>query len=359
MAVWYIGVVGLKTCWTAFYDDYTLISRKGLAANASRSVEMLFDLLGIFYAKEGPKAVDFSSKVKTLGLVLDLKPNTEINDDQFFTISHTQSRIDELVATVTSILEKGRVTNKEAEKLRGRLQWFESYASGRVAYQALKKVSSLVSVNRRDFSLQISDVENLKFLRDRILTAAPVKITAMSLQTWVVFTDGSCEGEGTKEGRVGGVLVSPCGLSSFFSGIVSDSIMEILCKDSKHPIYELELLPLLIAFQVWAPGFENQQCVFYVDNEGAQNAMIKGASGTEMGARILSYCVRKELERQVRVWFARVASYSNPADDPSRGKTDKLESLGVKTCPIKWDQVEDILVGESDPVKYGFQENGI
>ena len=57
MAVWYIGVVGLRLCWTSFFDDYTLLSKQANSKSAEVSAETLFNLLGLQFATEGKKAV--------------------------------------------------------------------------------------------------------------------------------------------------------------------------------------------------------------------------------------------------------------------------------------------------------------
>ena len=72
IALWYIGVVGLNLCWSAFFDDFTLISRECHCNSAALSAEALFTLLGIKYATEGSKSVAFSTTVKSLGVVLTL-----------------------------------------------------------------------------------------------------------------------------------------------------------------------------------------------------------------------------------------------------------------------------------------------
>ena len=68
LAIWFIGVRALGLCWTAFFDDYTLLSRKCLAKSAGGAAELLFDLLG----REGKKCTDFSAVVSTLGVELNL-----------------------------------------------------------------------------------------------------------------------------------------------------------------------------------------------------------------------------------------------------------------------------------------------
>ena len=46
IALWRIGTVLFKLFWSAYFDDYSVISSKQLGANAQWTVENLFDLLG-------------------------------------------------------------------------------------------------------------------------------------------------------------------------------------------------------------------------------------------------------------------------------------------------------------------------
>eukprot|EP00438_Fugacium_kawagutii_P021348 Skav231110 [mRNA] locus=scaffold2605:8230:9288:+ [translate_table: standard] len=351
MAIWYIGVVGLKLCWTVFFDDYTLLSRSCTSKSASLSAESLFQLLGVDFAREGSKAVEFGTRVKTLGVMLDLAPTSAGLEEfgRFMTIGHTESRISELTASIDQILAAGKMSGKEGERLRGRLQWFESFASGRTAQRALRVVSNMASTLRTDFDLTAREREALTFLRNRILTAPPVKIHTMSLDTWIIFTDGSCEGEQAKHGGVGGVLIDPSGFPlRFFSGEVPTYIMDILLKHSKHPIFEIELIPILISLMLWGPFFSGRHVVFYTDNEAAKGALIRGSTDSLLGQFFLDRFVDEELNRQLKVWFARVPTASNPADEPSRFEIEGLISKGSKRNEIPWPQLKDSMeqVGE-------------
>ena len=110
------------------------------------------------------------------------------------------------------------MTRKEAEKLRGRLQWFETFAHGRIAQQALRVISRIAAVSRKAEELTRFELNVISFLKDRVLAAPPTKIQTCTLDTWIIFTDGACEGEQEKEGSVGAVLVDPSGeICSFFS----------------------------------------------------------------------------------------------------------------------------------------------
>ena len=72
MAPWCIGTVGLKWCWTVVYDDSTVDCKKKLSRNTELAAETLFALFGMWYAKEGSKAMDFGPCFKTLGLLVKL-----------------------------------------------------------------------------------------------------------------------------------------------------------------------------------------------------------------------------------------------------------------------------------------------
>ena len=64
--------VSLQLAWTAFYDDYTIITSPALRNSSELAAASLFDLLGIVFAKDGDKCVAFGEKFKSQGLLLDL-----------------------------------------------------------------------------------------------------------------------------------------------------------------------------------------------------------------------------------------------------------------------------------------------
>eukprot|EP00435_Cladocopium_sp_Y103_P021436 s594_g5.t1 len=283
MAIWFIGVKGLKLCWTCFFDDYTLLSKKTTAFSASTAAEGLFSLLGIKFAQDGKKAVPWGTLVKTLGVVIDLAPTGE--EGKVVTLGHTESRVRELSLLIAGFLKEKKMSQKDAERLRGRLQWFESFAHGR--------------------------------------------------------------GEDEKVGTIGAVLISPCGIPcSFISETVPSYWMDHFMQNSKHPIFELELLPVFCSLLTWEQHLKHTQCIFYLDNEAAKGALVTGATSTPAGRQIIQSFVLKEMECQVKIWFSRVPTSSNVADGPSRLVTDELYALGVSrvTCDWKalWKRIEEV-----------------
>ena len=354
MAVWFLGVTGLRLCWTAFFDDYTILSKGATARSAAIGAEGLFSLLGIQFAKDGKKAVDWGTLVKTLGVVIDLDP--EGSSGRFVNLGHTSNRVQELDSLIQSFLEKGCMSQKDAEKLRGRLQWFEAFAHGRIAQQALRTISGIASSGRTKEALSMLETQALKFLKDRVLTAPPTRVLGSSLKTWLIFSDGACEGAESQQGTIGAVLVSPMGtVFRYFSEVVPQDWMNLFLKDSRHPIFELELLPVWCSLCLWEEFIQSSQCVFYLDNEAARGALVKGATSTPSGKILIQEFVLREMKCQVRVWFSRVPTSSNIADKPSRLEVSELDALGVWRDAVSWSQLRTKLesLGSGD---WGFND---
>ena len=208
LALHYIGVVGLHLARTAFYADFTIVTSSVLKSSSELAAASLFDLHCIVFAKEGDKCMEFSECFETVGLMVDLTKNT--GGCAF--LGHTESRKEELLHVLSNVLAKGSIDAKLAESLRCRMQWFETCAQGRVANAAVKRLGDLAFTGKRTFNLNKRDKSSLLFLRDRVLNAPPLCIERSSLETWVVFVDGACEGSDKLVGSIGGVMVLLCRL---------------------------------------------------------------------------------------------------------------------------------------------------
>lgn len=119
--------------------------------------------------------------------------------------------------------------------------------------------------------------------------------------------------------------------------------MKQLCEVSLNPIYELEVGPVLIAVDLWCIELLHSQTVFYLDNDAARSAHIKGVGATHYASMLVDSFVQKEIDLQIKSWFSRVPSYSNVADVPTRLSFSKLEELGAYRKEINWTFVAKIL----------------
>ena len=335
LSLWLIGTKLFKIFWTAFFDDYGVTTRDELVDNTATCVGLLFELLGVDYAKEGKKAPPFSREFKLLGVRVDLHdaPKGVVK------LGNTPERREELLHFIEDILSSNKLDLKTAERLRGRLVFFEGFVFGRASNSAMRTVDRAARDGKTANGLSAEVQKCLKVLRQRLMLAEPVEISDRCHKSWLIFTDGACEGAEQK-GSVGGVLIGLNGHPiSFFSEVVPKPLMNVLLRDSKNPIFELELLPVLLAYKLWGRWCKSAQAIFYIDNEGARHAIIAAGGGSDHARVIIDGILFQETSLQVRSWYSRVPTHSNLADAPSRGDCASLLQQGCSRVFVNWEEL--------------------
>ena len=329
----FIGTKGLLLCWSSFFDDFTAVSPSKFADNTQFYIEALFKLLGFDYAADGEKAPPFTQEFKSLGLQFDLKKANE----GCFALGHTESRRRELLEQLDYFLQKEdeMVNTKELERLHGRLVWFNSFVFGRDLKAAVKIISRFSRSNSTTFTLSNVLRGALLTLRDELAKSEPVVVRKAVSKTWTIYTDGAFEPDGEVRASVGAVLVDDQGMVIECFGIpIGDGLLEDFLENSEHPIYELEIFPVLLALKIWQERLIGCQVIFYLDNDAARSSLIRAEGATQIAQAMLDQFVKLEKTLRCLPWFARVPSASNPADDASRLVFNVPWLLGVPRSPI-------------------------
>ena len=96
---------------------------------------------------------------------------------------------------------------------------------------------------------------------------------------------------------------------------------------------------MLVAAHVWAQAISNTCMVFYIDNEAAKSALMKSHSSVLFGNVLTTCFAQIEFEHNLKVWFGRVPSYSNPSDKPSRFEIQQLLEADSALVKPSWDQI--------------------
>ena len=105
----HIAREGLRVPITSFFDDFTALAVESGAESTNFAVTGLFKLLGVQYAREGPKAPDFAAVFSCLGVVVDMN-NFRGGS---IAVMHTEQRVMELKETLGQILSSGTLSRKK------------------------------------------------------------------------------------------------------------------------------------------------------------------------------------------------------------------------------------------------------
>ena len=348
-ALWYVGVRGLHLLWTNFYDDFVVTSPPSLAASTSLAVEALFKLTGWAFAEDGKKCMPFSSSCQALGVLIDLSDSCK---GRAF-ISNTRSRIDELSAALDDVINDGSIAQVEARRLKGRMQFAEAQLFGRVGKRCIRTLTD--ASEGRGKRLDDSDILFLELFSDFLKTGPPREISSSTSESLHIFTD-ACYGKDSDTWGcgIGGVAISSCGVWQHFSLPLNANLREVLGEGQKKQIiFEAETLGAVVALAVWKDQIKFKRCVLYVDNEGTKFSLIKGYADNPTVDKLAQVFAAVESEAHTYLWISRVASFSNVADEPSRGDCNRMLKFASNCVNSLASSAMDIVVSKAFEVEMG------
>ena len=158
-----------------------------------------------------------------------------------------------------------------------------------------------------------------------------------------VFTDGASEGD---VHSIGGVLVVQGRLHSCFGSFVPGHLISKWSSSMRRIIGPVESYAVAVARRVWHQFIAAQRTLFFIDNVQAQDSYIKGTSANPHVREILLSFEESEKLSPSWTWFARVASPSNVADEPSRAAFGSLHKVQCRrvtpSCPISGFDLVDL-----------------
>ena len=101
-SLWWLGATALHFIWSSFFDDFVTLARRSESQAVDIAVSQFFKLLG-WATSSGDKDLPFDVRFKALGVEVDLS-EWQSGKAAF---RNTAKRVDELVKTITDVLEKG------------------------------------------------------------------------------------------------------------------------------------------------------------------------------------------------------------------------------------------------------------
>ena len=311
---------------THYVDNFPILTYKAVSAEAADAVNSLFDVLGWTIKPPEP----FSQSFASLGVVFTFgPPGTCVK------IANKDERLADMRLAVTLLRRRARLSQAEARSLRGRIAYSRAHVFGRCGAPALYLLGQVA--DGADFSQDASDeaVRALGALVE-MLAAAPARLLmALVPRPFVLFTDGACEPDerGELVATCGGVLFWPGGERCQYFGVTVEQPLlgDWLAEGSKQVVAQAELLPILIAKWTWRSALSGQPLLVFIDNDGVRHGLVSGASSNASSRLMLEASAYADCTLGVAQWVARVPSFSNPADGPSRLDFSGVEAFSTSS----------------------------
>ena len=326
--------------WVNYFDDYPVWTPSALARSTDLTLRALVELLGVDCAWD--KMPAFSPVCPMLGIELDVSDLR----GQGLLIRNKPGRAAEVETLARSCLKAGAVESRDLLKMLGRIQFADSHVMGRAGKLALADIRTWSRCHERRVPISPAIASAFEVLLNRLTAGAPRCVPCSpGQQPVLVFTDGASE---TRCHTVGGLLVRPGGSRPrFFACHVNEGLVESWTESLKHIIGPVECYAVAVARLVWHQFLAQQPCLHFIDNVACQDAFIRGTSCSAAVRSILLAYEKCELQDATWTWFARVASESNPSDEPSRGFFGGIiKTLDAQRdsclCPVSGRKIHDI-----------------
>ena len=216
-----------------------------------------------------------------------------------------------------------RIAEVLGEKLRGRLQFAGSQVFGRKFRRLLKVLSNHVTQGRKTLSQHTQSC--LSDIRELLTQNTPRKIEASQAEVLHIYVDASFDY--SDYSGLGGMIVDMSKKVISFFSVEADrrTLDDVMAKDQKTVIQELEMMAVLAAMKVWKRLIKGCRVVMFTDSEAVRGAYLKSWSANDDRDKMIGIIFQFESEFDVPAWIERVPSQSNPADILSREAVVEFE----------------------------------
>ena len=298
------------------FDDFTFVLPKAIANVVAGSAKEVLKLLGwsVKASKDKPNEQAFTA----LGVRFDLIGAT-VGEPQW---------VKELQNLMQRILGNRHLRPSEAAQLRGRLVFANSHTFGKMGAVGFNALGRRAHCHGPTTSLDANLIWALEWWATCLVDPQPRAISLANMRAPVfLFTDGACEPDDGSETGVNAaysaVMFDPeDNTCAYFGKYIDEDLLEFLTYGGlkRQIVRHAEMIPCLVAREVWKDRLRGCAVFSYVDNEAARFALIKGGSPTQVPACVAAGFWRLDSDLRCYSWFGRVPSPSNISDGPSRGR---------------------------------------
>ena len=316
-ALWAIGTHFLKTAWTNYFDDYPTIEPACSAVNCDLSTKAMFAILGWELSLDPKKAKGFESEFNVLGVIADLSKLPECTA----IYRNKPERVRDICEIIDAAILNKRFPQPLMAEVRGKAQYAASQVFGRLAIGPLH-VMAQHQYSSKTGHLDAVTLTALTDIKHILCNTPPRSLSCLGeTRPLLLFTDGAAEGEDRGQVTCGGVLIDTASdFSEMFGGRIPAKLVKAWKADGQklQVIGQAELLPIALSRRQWRERLRHRRLIAFVDNDSARQSLCRGWSPSASSRSIIRDMLEAEITDQVWIWYARVPTHSNPADDPSR-----------------------------------------
>ncbi|CAE6920920.1 aspC [Symbiodinium sp. CCMP2592] len=295
----------------AYFDDLFDIAVRCIARSSQDALLHVLALAGAPPApdKTQPPRANFGY----LGAAFDF---SSIKEDGIITCGPTSASLQKLQDSVAAVAESGQLSPAVASKLRGQAGWTGSLLHGKCGRLALRFLKQRQYATDGDRTVTPSQLQELRLLV-AISQEAPVKyidILQPPRQPVVVYSDASYE---SGVAKCGWVVFSPhCRPVGQALTVPPEWIASWEPRETQ--IFAAEAFcSLLVPFNL-PHLFRGQDIIWFIDNEAAAAAVIRGSSGSIDVDMIVQLSALFLLRLNARLWVEWINSDANCSDGLSR-----------------------------------------
>ena len=108
---------------------------------------------------------------------------------------------------------------------------------------------------------------------------------------------------------------------------VRDEIVQEWKADGKQQVIaQAEMMPMAIVKRQCSRLLTRAQVIFFIDNDGVKQAMVKGVANSVACKKIFRECLVQDSKSHAMTWYSRIPSPANIAGGPSRLDFSEVES---------------------------------
>lgn len=315
-ALQHLLLVDFSVVTTNYFDDFPTLEFESAGDLTTKTVSQFFQLLGWRHAVTGKKAMPFSSTFGALGVEYNLQ-NVQRGS---FTVGNKADRLTRISRMVAKVADDGRVSQADAASIHGLL----NFASGFTVGKALQISAQGFSVLSSGVAMSSKALQDLCEHTQVILESlGPREVsTAMRTTPVLIYTDGAFEGTTASWGAI--VLDPETNLRLCFSGRVPEFLLQAWRSlVGEQLICQIELYAVVCIRWQMRGVLHRRRMILFIDNEACRFSLIKGRSPSEPMFRMSHAVACMEAVWPSFAWYERIASACNPADLPSRFKSDE------------------------------------